>query len=55
MIFKYCDDHTLGLVNLDDVKTVLKYLSSDEGKEKFEADYGMISPATTGALMRKII
>jgi len=29
MIFKYCDDHQLGLVNLDDVKTVLKYLSSD--------------------------
>jgi len=55
MIFKYCDDHQLWLVNLDDVKTVLKYLSSEEGKKKFEADYGMISSATTWALTRKLI
>ena len=55
MIFKYCDDHQLWLVNLDDVKTVLKYLSSKEWKKKFEADYGLISSATTWALMRKIV
>ncbi len=54
LIFKYCDDHGLLLVDLSDVKKVLQYLAN-EGKEEIEKDYGMISTATVGTIMRKII
>jgi uncharacterized protein len=54
VIFKYCDDNKLALLDLKDLKTVIQY-STDEGKEEFEKDYGNISTATTGIIMRKIL
>ena len=54
VIFKYSDDNDLPLLDLKDLKKVLQY-AGEEGKEKLEADYGKISTATTGVIMRKII
>lgn len=54
VIFKYCDDHKLPLIDLEDIKETLKYIM-DEGKEDFEGEYGRISTASIGAIMRKII
>ncbi len=54
MIFKYCDDNGLPLLDLEDMKKVLQYLTGD-GKAAIEAQYGMISPATIGTIQRKII
>jgi DNA helicase HerA-like ATPase len=54
VIFKYCDDNKLALLDLKDLKSVIKY-STEEGKEEFEKDYGKISTATTGIIMRKIL
>jgi len=54
LIFQYCDDHGLLLVDLEDIKKVLQYLSR-EGKEDIEKEYGMISTSTVGTIMRKII
>ena len=47
LIFKYCDDNSLPLLDLDDLATTLKYLSSDEGKPILE-DYGGMSAASVG-------
>jgi DNA helicase HerA-like ATPase len=54
LIFKYCDDKALPLLDLKDFKKVLQYLTN-EGKKEIEADYGRISPATASTIVRKII
>lgn len=54
MIFKYCDDNKLPLLDLKDFIKVLQYVS-DEGKEDMEKDYGKISTTSTGTILRKVI
>jgi hypothetical protein len=54
VIFKYCDDHRLPLIDLKDVKQVMQYLMED-GKEIIEKEYGFVSPTSIGAIARKII
>lgn len=54
VIFKYCDDNKLPLLDLKDFKKILQYATS-EGKEEFEEAYGRISTASTGAILRKIV
>ncbi|WP_417882501.1 helicase HerA-like domain-containing protein, partial [Xanthomarina gelatinilytica] len=54
VIFKYCDDNKLPLLDLKDFKKILQY-ATDEGKKEFEEAYGRISTASTGAILRKIV
>lgn len=54
VVFKYCDDNNLALLDLKDLKKALQYLM-DEGKEDFQKQYGMISTSTVGSIMRKIV
>ncbi|WP_224483416.1 helicase HerA-like domain-containing protein [Robertkochia aurantiaca] len=54
VIFKYCDDHKMPLLDLNDFKKILRY-ATEEGKEAFEQAYGRVSTASTGAILRKII
>jgi uncharacterized protein len=54
VIFKYCDDNKLALLDLKDLKSVTKYVT-EEGKAEIEKDYGKISTATTGIIMRKVL
>lgn len=54
VIFKYCDDNKLPLLDLKDFKKILQYATS-EGKKEFEKSYGRISTASTGSILRKII
>jgi DNA helicase HerA-like ATPase len=54
VIFKYCDDNKLALIDIKDIKKVLQFVT-EEGKAEIERDYGKISPATTGIILRKIM
>lgn len=54
VIFKYCDDNNLALLDLKDIKKALQY-ATGEGKEVLEADYGRISSVSVGSIMRKIV
>ncbi|NNL81227.1 MAG: DUF853 family protein [Flavobacteriaceae bacterium] len=54
VIFKYCDDNKLPLLDLKDFKKILQY-STKDGKKEFEDAYGRISPASTGAILRRIV
>ena len=54
VIFQYCDNKNLALLDLKDLKKTLQYISN-EGKEEIEADYGSVSSASTGTLLRKIV
>lgn len=54
LVFKWCDDNQLPLLDLEDVKKVLQYMTN-EGKEELKDQYGTISSTTVGTIMRKII
>lgn len=54
VIFKYCDDKKMPLLDLKDIKKVMNYIT-EEGKEEISEEYGKISTATTGTILRKII
>ena len=54
ILFKYCDDNQLPLLDLKDFKKLLQY-SIGEGKTEIAAEYGRISTASVGAIMRKIV
>lgn len=54
VIFKYCDDNKLPLLDLKDFKKILQY-ATNEGKKEFTEAYGRISTASTGSILRKVI
>ncbi|WP_026706115.1 helicase HerA-like domain-containing protein [Flavobacterium soli] len=54
VIFKYCDDNKMPLLDLKDIKKVINYIT-EEGKAEIEEHYGKISTSTTGTILRKII
>ena len=54
VIFKYCDDNKLPLLDLKDFKKILQY-ATQEGKDEFTEAYGRISTASTGAILRKVV
>jgi hypothetical protein len=54
VIFKYCDDKKMPLLDLKDMKKVINYIT-EEGKDEITESYGKISTSTTGIILRKII
>jgi DNA helicase HerA-like ATPase len=55
MIFKYADDKKLPVVDFNDLKKLLNYLSEGPGAAEIKSDYGKISSATAGTILRKIV
>lgn len=53
MVFKFCDDKKLLLLDLSDLKAVLQYLTED-GADELKA-YGGMAKATVGVLLREMI
>lgn len=54
MIFKYCDDNKMPLLDLKDFIKVLQFIG-DEGKAEMEKTYGKISTTSTGTILRKVV
>ena len=54
LIFKYCDDKNLPLLDLNDFKKTLQYLIN-EGKEEIKGEYGAISTSSASTILRKIV
>jgi DNA helicase HerA-like ATPase len=54
MVFRYADEKGLPLLDFEDLRAVLRFLASDEGKPELKA-YGGMSGATVGVLLRKMI
>tara|TARA_R110002072_G_scaffold11611_7_gene52175 strand:- start:4332 stop:5873 length:1542 start_codon:yes stop_codon:yes gene_type:complete len=54
VIFQYCDDNKMPILDLKDFKKILQY-ATQEGKAEFTEAYGRISTASTGAILRKVI
>src|SRR5262249_19756587 len=53
LVFKYCDDRKLPLLDLADLRAVLHYLSGDGSADL--KDYGGISKSTVGVLLREMV
>ena len=54
LVFKYCDDNKLPLLDLKDFIKVIRFVS-DQGKAEIEKLYGKISTTSTGTILRKVI
>lgn len=54
LVFKYADDQQLPLLDFSDLRALLQYLTSDEGKGGLAA-YGGMSTTTVGVLLRKMV
>lgn len=54
VLFKYCEDQRLPLLDLEDMKTAIQYITTT-GKEDFQSLYGQVSTRSTGTIIRKII
>jgi hypothetical protein len=54
LVFHYADANGLPLVDLPDLRALLTFLDSDEGKPELER-VGGLSPATVGVLLRSLI
>ncbi len=54
LVFKYCDDKKLALLDLKDFKKTLQFLTN-EGKDEIKNEYGIISSASASTILRKII
>ena len=53
LVFKYCDDRKLPLLDFSDLRAVLQYLTG-EGAGDLK-DYGGVSKATVGVLLRDMV
>jgi DNA helicase HerA-like ATPase len=54
LVFHYADAHGLALVDLSDLRAVLSYLTSEDGKAELK-DLGGLSAATAGVILRELI
>jgi hypothetical protein len=54
LVFHYADANGLALVDLSDLRAVLTWLTSDDGKDELKA-LGGLSSATAGVILRKLI
>jgi uncharacterized protein len=54
LIFHYADDAGLPLLDLKDLRAVVSWLISDEGKPELK-NLGGLSPATAGVILRNLI
>lgn len=55
LIFKYCDDNKLPLLDIQDLRKVCQFIQTPEGKKAVEKDYGLVSSASLGAILRNLL
>lgn len=53
LVFKWADSNGLSLIDLKDLRSVVQFLTSDEGKEQLKG-IGGVSAATAGVILRAV-
>ncbi|HKY89798.1 MAG TPA: helicase HerA-like domain-containing protein [Nevskiaceae bacterium] len=53
LVFKYCDDQGLALLDLKDLRAALAHVAGNA--KSLGADYGLVSPASVGAIQRALL
>ncbi|MEP7036110.1 MAG: helicase HerA-like domain-containing protein [Dermatophilaceae bacterium] len=54
LVFHFADSRGLALLDIKDLRAVIAYLTSDEGKADLK-DLGGLSPATAGVILRNLV
>jgi uncharacterized protein len=54
LVFHFADTHHLPLLDVKDLRAVIQYLTSEDGREQL-AELGGLSKATAGVLLRKLV
>ncbi|NRB64617.1 MAG: DUF853 family protein [Saprospiraceae bacterium] len=54
VVFKYCDDYDIPLIDLNDLRKTLQYMTG-EGKEDIQEVYGRLSTNSVSSILRKLI
>jgi len=54
LIFHWANDRNRPLVTLDQLRSVISYLTSDAGKEELK-NLGGVSPTTAGVILRALV
>ncbi len=54
ILFKYCDDTKLPLLDLKDLRKSLQFING-EGKADIQKEYGQISSSSISTIMRKVV
>jgi DNA helicase HerA-like ATPase len=54
LVFHFADKNNLELIDLKDLRSVIQFLNSDEGKDELEA-LGGLSKATAGVILRELV
>ncbi len=54
LVFYFADKNGLELIDLKDLRAVIQFLTSDEGKDKLE-ELGGLSKATAGVILRELV
>ncbi|MEP7170496.1 MAG: helicase HerA-like domain-containing protein [Bacteroidota bacterium] len=55
IVFKYCDDKKMPLLDIKDFRAALQFIAEGEGKKEVEKNYGAVSSASSGVIMRKLL
>ena len=53
LVFKYCDDYGLLLIDFKDLRAALMFVA--ENAKALGSEYGLVSPASVGAIQRSLI
>jgi DNA helicase HerA-like ATPase len=54
LVFKYCDDNGLPLLDLKDLRRILQFVTN-EGRAEIQKHYGSVSGSTVNIILRKLI
>lgn len=54
LVFKYCDDNGLLLLDIKDLKSAVQYIATEAANE-IALEYGLVSKSSAGAIMRKLL
>lgn len=55
VLFEYAKQEKLPLIDLDDLKSLLQFVQTEEGQAKITARFGSVAASSVGTIMRKII
>lgn len=55
IVFSFAQDENIPLNTLDDLRTLMQFLQSEEGQAKIQSKYGTVASSTVATIMRKLL
>lgn len=55
IVFSFAQDEKIPLNTLDDLRSLMQFLQSDEGQAKIQSNYGTVASSSVATIMRKLL